>query len=1553
MIKLRFDGVIMKRKTTIFLLSIAFFVTSFADSFRVNTQSSAFNALKNDECEYDEETNIVHCTKTGSFQKVTKACGTADNAKNQLIGSIIENNKPCNLYAITPQQAIEQNRGVTAIAEKIAQQLFNPVDPSIKPATKNPFPTVSLNANALDATYGSNGLNVSPTLLDYFKKFYFYFEYVVKVEYAARLAALAPQLAVDFVTTLEQSSWQGLVKAMIAKAGSWDALEKKLFDPTLTPQWQAVNGTIDAKTWQDVPQSSFWKSLNNVTTKSLINSTFWQNYLKYTIARTFVQDGVIINSIKQLEQSIFLYIPNIEVAYYHPDFVDLRNGCEMYHLSLILTDAFRLRLLENCSDWNTLKDTKTGTYDLLKIYAAIKDFQATPFYKIAALGETDAASTFNAIAQKKVPDELKLIQEQPTLHYQISLFSMIKILHALTHYIYNKDHLDKTMTFIAQNNKNQSGPQPSILLYSTEDYVYLDDLNHLNDSIEQGVAAQAVHDQNSDPVSKSWNKLVNLQKDNVVVQSWSSFLTDVGTAISDVWDDIEKTKSDAFDALTNAGESLVESFLSGASEIEGGIAKIPGIGEALTGLSPSEADRLLNSAEKLRKHAVDDMKRAGVDLNKVVNDVIETATTAIQGVKGVATELVENIGAGIDDLCNTVLVKQDKELCKDVSGAFITDYEMLIDGLADLANVAVYDAGGMVKLTADAVILIAQTATDLVAGDFKDMGPAIYNGLKQMGIDAAVSLLNQLTYTFKFFYDDIMNALKYAQFFISILTRLFIDASTAAAFVGAGIGWIFDQDVNPFQAAQEARDTLSANERTINAAITTALLLATIPLTGGSSAWVVLPMIAMTVGPQIIQIVTAVQEDELKQFEKDEQHAFVETFSTFIGKSELIFQQQQLEITNELQLRYQAELSNEERNVGFYENFMNKNFEALKEQMSFLLENWWSQLLTPDSYGLAYADVGSAFGIQTGVYDLNPSQGFPVYNAGRASFSQEVAVMPEVVSQGDDNSLLNKKTMSKNWFNQKETIPLSKSVNEIEIRFKPIYLLNTFYIGIYCGGKELNIAALTDKNKSPDLDLDLDHLAKMAVLKRETINKPITINAYEHEGKGWLKETVPVNNFSMNSWYYLNVRLNGTTLQIKFWSEDAPSNVATQSYSVTALPSQKTIGVISSGAAIEYQFIKPIITVKPIPELRPANGYCKSLPTACLSPDDQNITKIITEIAREAEARKLLSYKLTPTVGQFNPKAVTKDQILKGHFIYNTQATHLKNSTNTTINDYIVMGTIKANLSGVSDIGKYPLKDDDVVSLVTQKAFNNDGSDSGIRVTDAFVNYTKAFPLPDSLMSTIQNLQQNYTAQNMKVTFAPFTLQPASKKAIESYHYIYTMPLTDTSGQQLKDTKGNTLLDYLVFVVVAGTSLDPNYQPGLSFTDMESDTNKTYGLLSLVTLNLYGKSNKTPISNGYEIFLTLQQGYTNPPLESDLLAAITTARGIYQQKGTVTPSIPLIKPGGGTQSGGTSTPTGGNKGPDSGKGIDDTTIKPPSGNASDRTSSGTNDDPSNVDFGGN
>ena len=148
----------MKKRSGIFLVCLLFFTSLNGDSYPVNTQNSSFAGLKTDDCEYDEETDIVHCTKTGTFQKVTKGCDGKNAAQNQLIGTITVDKKACNLYAISPQQALDQNRSVIVIAEKIAAT-FQSSRSFKKPPKPNPFPTTSMNAQRLMLPMDASGLN--------------------------------------------------------------------------------------------------------------------------------------------------------------------------------------------------------------------------------------------------------------------------------------------------------------------------------------------------------------------------------------------------------------------------------------------------------------------------------------------------------------------------------------------------------------------------------------------------------------------------------------------------------------------------------------------------------------------------------------------------------------------------------------------------------------------------------------------------------------------------------------------------------------------------------------------------------------------------------------------------------------------------------------------------------------------------------------------------------------------------------------------------------------------------------------------------------------------------------------------------------------------------------------------------------------------------------------------------------------------------------------------------------------------------------------------------
>ena len=143
---------------------------------------------------------------------------------------------------------------------------------------------------------------------------------------------------------------------MQSKLGAWKTLEQKLLAPSLVPFWDKIKGLIQAfHHGKNFVTTSFWKSLQ-LTNDSIINAGLWQKYVKYIITRSFVQDQSLLISIKEVEETIFKYIPNIEVAYYNPDFTALRNASEMFHISLILTDNLRNRHIPFCNDWKVSKD---------------------------------------------------------------------------------------------------------------------------------------------------------------------------------------------------------------------------------------------------------------------------------------------------------------------------------------------------------------------------------------------------------------------------------------------------------------------------------------------------------------------------------------------------------------------------------------------------------------------------------------------------------------------------------------------------------------------------------------------------------------------------------------------------------------------------------------------------------------------------------------------------------------------------------------------------------------------------------------------------------------------------------------------------------------------------------------------------------------------------------------------------------------------------------------------------------------------------------------------
>jgi hypothetical protein len=571
--------------------------------------------------------------------------------------------------------------------------------------------------------------------------------------------------------------------------------------------------------------------------------------------------------------------------------------------------------------------------------------------------------------------------------------------------------------------------------------------------------------------------------------------------------------------------------------------------------------------------------------------------------------------------------------------------------------------------------------------------------------------------------------------------------------------------------------------------------------------------------------------------------------------------------------------------------------------MSSVLGSYWSQILTQDTFGMVQADVGSLYGFKTNVYELNPSQGFSLYSAARDSYSQEIAVYPAIALQQDGS--LTTVAETKNWFNQKEVALLDKPVSEVEIKVKAIYLLNSFYIGLYFGGEDINLDDIMKNKKAP---LDFGHLAKMAVFKKEDKDQPVTFGVYEHEGKGWLNKSLESPKFVLGEWYHIKMQLNGTNLNVKVWDDASPEPSATSFVvTVSADSSQKVIGVISSGASVEYQFVTPKMPVTANPALRPEKQRC-ALPCDFRNP---SWVDIISESYRESIARPNLDYIMSPTVSNIPLDAVGKMQVLRGQYIYTTKATNLV-VEGKAVEDYVVLCNMEQLVDTYSivpnTIGEnivtlnlqVPQASVNMISLVTENAYGSDGSNLSMRLTNVFDNYVAEYgPLTDALQKQIKDLRQNYFNQAMSFTFGSFKLQAVSKDAIQHGYFIYTTELKDpTKGDLIKDTKGNQLNDYFLIAILTNDQ-PPSYvlqrgNPGISYNDLLSNKSKNYGILSLITGNLYGSTSTTPLTTGFNARI-LMRNYenNNGTLPAEIKDALVKTQQFYTDhiaaEGTTTP----------------------------------------------------------------
>lgn len=1311
------------------------------------------------------------------------------------------------------QQALTLEKQAAAAAQDVAQVLFNP--------TSNPYPTVSLNEKKIDDLFGPLHAKIGTDTIRFIKNFYFYLEYVTKVERAARMAALATQTQlvdsagkpIDFLGLMGNGGWQAVLSAL-KKKYTTDAQLTQALTTVQTPAWSLAIGAIKASSWQTLIASDFWSAIA-ITTDDLTQSMIWQEYINFMITQAFAYDNSLLAAINQAQASMFRYVPDIETVYYHPDYTRLRHMAELLRINLILTDNLRNRYLKSSAVWKQYSTSLQKAYEASLVYAK------KPLYTYFSTAEEQFNKTVSDIEQKqfRVPDAL--VQE-PLAIERITFIAMTKNLHALLQPLYTLDNLSETSIMLSK-----SPLVPDFMVYAQEDTYLLEDRASLMSLVAQ--AAQPAQQQLQPTVQTVALRPPSFGIENdVIVQSfWSIF--------------------------EHAGSSILH---FGKSIFEGTEALACKTGAAFMGtFSKKIANDLKAQASALTKKSHNDFDAGYKDVMNTIDDIATTAQTITGGV-GKAIGFM--LGKGVEDLFDSM----NKRIIKGTAGLLQSVAGFAIDTTADLAHLVTDPVSNIVCLSLEAVTMTGHFLWDTMTLQGGNLG-ADLKDFEQFGTHLITSILDAITLPITAAIDNLKDVIKIVSYIVSNLTDTFINIATGVAFFATTLVDMFGAGINPVSAGKSTAEALEAHRRTLDSISATALMIGATVATGGAAA----PMIAMIGAQQVFQVVGSYQQDELQAEKRQEEKKFLDAYRVFVNNNKVLSTEQQLTWSQELNQKYQAEIINQERNLGFYQNYLNQTFNNYQEQMARQLGSYLSPQLTPDArYNTVYADLGSLYGFSTGVYDFNPSQGFSLYNVGRNNFSQEIAVAPDTDKQ---KSFVDQPS-SKFWFIQQDTYPMAQEPQAIEIRLRAIYVLTTYHIGLYFGGKPYDIQAIKKNSIAP---VDAGHLAKMLVFKKTQAAQPAAIGLYQHEAssldetKNWLFQApTPNPEFHVGIWYRMKMSMNGpTTLLFKVWAEEETEPTWQQVTVQQQKEPLTTLGVISSGASIEYQILSPEPTISVAHD-------------ATVQGNPPVRTPLPTEKDREANARRVMQTLSQITLGSFNLLIADKIALLKNQFIYTTQNTGLQDANGKPMTDYVLLCQLRDDNS-VQDatIGKQLEQitsgSAGLISAISGNAYNQSGAHVGVYPT-AFSTWLKEHgPLHSALQQAVTETQKSYAARmTSPITFGALTLKPTSEQEILNGQFIYTTatPQLTKNSAPVLDAQGKQLSDFIIFVE------ENKEHTNILHHNLSPHAPTVNAALSIVSGNVYDNSSPNKIiDSGYGAELE-KIGVLRPELMALIVAAQTT-----------------------------------------------------------------------------
>ena len=288
------------------------------------------------------------------------------------------------------------------------------------------------------------------------------------------------------------------------------------------------------------------------------------------------------------------------------------------------------------------------------------------------------------------------------------------------------------------------------------------------------------------------------------------------------------------------------------------------------------------------------------------------------------------------------------------------------------------------------------------------------------------------------------------------------------------------------------------------------------------------------------------------------------------------------------------------------------------------------------------------------------------------------------------------------------------------------------------------------------------------------------------------------------------------------------------------------MGVISSGAAVEYEIIDPPSVIEITPTRKTSDAQtAKTLKDAGIDP--------LEEIEREKAWVAQLEKEERPSFGSFKLEAVPHS-ISQGVFLYKTTGTNLPGG----MSDYVIFGaSVNKTLGTAEGLGMSPLDNPSLlVSLITGNAYNSQRQFLQ-RCSGVLYAFESAHPISNTTKTLISQATATYFKKlSAPITFKNVAFKGQSQSFQNGGHVYSSKPLTPL----LK-----TGLDYYVFA-----QLDTNNHYIAYGLKLDAKNTKLNGLISLVSGNIYGF-----FVNGKRVTSLAKQTLSNVMVKS------LTSNGLY------------------------------------------------------------------------